>query len=128
MGGSSIGNVLGWGHLALNLGKFARSFVRGARDEILYFSDAEMTMHCEKAKVLEKCKPWGQHLTLDAINNIGKSIKQKDYLSARDAINSGINDTAAAWCIDALLEAVVLMCTKCATIIAEASPCLYVFK
>lgn len=62
------------------------------------------------------------------MKKLAKSLKKKDYLNGGAVVKSGTKTTAAHWCIDALLEAVVLMCTVCPIIIVEASPCIYSFK
>lgn len=86
------------------------------------FTDAECTTFMDKAKAMDKCLPWTNHLTEDAITHSGEYLKTSDWQNARSVINMGKKDNANEWCISLLLEAATYICTRCPSVILEASP------
>jgi hypothetical protein len=46
-----MGNILGWGNFALGVEKFLGFFSYGVSDEVCLYSDAEMTVHSDTARI-----------------------------------------------------------------------------
>lgn len=108
------------------IGSFCAGFARGTRDEIVTeFTDAEVSVSSGIKDTLRHCEPWSQHLTADGIKQMNQAISRSNVDLAKEAIDKGLTDTSAPWCIDLLKTAVVLVCTKCPKILKEALPTHY---
>lgn len=105
------------------VGDFVSGFLKGSRDEIVTkFTNEEVTLASDMAKQLDGCKPWDNHLELSTLKLLKTALSKKDPDLARNVIDSGVKETAAPWCIDALKMACVFVCTKAPTIIKESLP------
>lgn len=90
------------------------------------FSDSECVNLVDKVKGMERCIPWTDHITETGIKESGKMIMRKDWRGARWSVILGKEKGANQWCIDLLLNAVILIIEKCPTVILDASPWVHV--
>lgn len=108
---------------AFFIGNFVRGFIHGSVDEALEtFTDAEVTRFKDTSDLLENCRPWENHLKVDAYDEINRALKHKNYEQARTAVAKHATETADPSCITTLKMALVEVCTKCTTLIKEALP------
>ena len=109
--------------LAFILGSFVRGFLHGTVDEAKsIFTDAEISRFSDTAEILDRCKPWENHLKRDGYAEINKALKKKDYNAARKAVTKHATETADPSCITILKTALIEVCTKCTTLLRESLP------
>jgi hypothetical protein len=118
--------ILFWGLQVKFFGRVLAGFVRGSGDEIVNeFTDTEVSVSSGLRDMLVDCEPWSQHLTESGIKQMNKALSLGKADLAKEVIDKSLTETSAPWCINTLKTVVVLVCTKCPTILKEALPSSY---
>jgi len=108
------------------IGKLCAGIGKGIADEaISTFTDTEMSLADDiKEKVVE-CRPWSDHMSVEGMVKLAKALKEKDEFKAKFILEKYKTETAAPWCIITMRSVIVLVCTKCPTMLKEALPTHY---
>jgi hypothetical protein len=118
--------VLAWGMKIDFVGRLFAGIAKGVEDEaVSQFTNTEVSVASGLRDILIDCEPWSQHLTADGIKQMNEAIKRGNEGLAREVIDKSLTETSAPWCINTLKTAVVLVCTKCPSILKEALPSSY---
>ena len=67
-------------------------------------TDAEIIRFSDTAKIIDRCKPWDNHLESEAYDNdkINKALRSSNSAAAWDAIINNSKPTADPSCLDVL--------------------------
>lgn len=97
--------------------------ISGIVDEMKsMFTDQELSEAAHLAQALDDYKPWSEQVGDLSLSMMKKAVEAGDDVAARNAIKSGMKDTASSLCINLLCAAATKACSKCPEILSEALP------
>jgi len=108
------------------IGRLCAGIGKGVADEaVSTFTDAEITLANNTKDNVIECRPWTNHMSVEGLVKLAKTFKEKDEVKATFIVEKYKTETAATWCINTMRSVIVLVCTKCPSMLKEALPTYY---